>query len=254
MQSGMEPPTTPGSSDAPPPMSRGLRLHLPVQSAQIRGWLARPIGKLVLAALLVVIIGGGVGGFFLVRSLIRHGLPDDIPLPDHSSFVSHQQSSSNDPNYGTLTVQEWFVTVSDTTTEQAAIFYQSQLPSNGWQHVFGSVVSCCILIFGDKGKEDSPSQEDLTIAVQQQDTNILLDINLIQGFGPPKPLWSNGTENHIHPAQTLAFLYIRTFHFPVKSVETIEAVETSRMFSLLSRFTAPAPPLLTDAPDKTQAR
>ena len=204
MQSGTEPPTTPGGSDAPPPMSQALRLQLPVQSAQIRGWLARPIGKLVLAALLVVIIGGGVGGFFLARGLLRHGLPDDIPLPDHSSLVSQQQSSSNDPLYGTFTAQQWSFTVSDTPIKQVATFYQSQLPSNGWQHVLGGPVSCCIEITADK--DGNPPRDYLVITVQQQDATILLDIDLNQGFRPPRPLWNNGTENHVHPAQTLAFL------------------------------------------------
>lgn len=126
--------------------------------------------------LVVVVIGGGVGGFFLVRSLLRHGLPDDIPLPDHTNFSSSHQGSYNDPNYGTGTYGQWFFTVSDTTFEQIATFYQSQLPSNGWQHVVGEAESSIVLIMADK--DGNPPRESLRITAQPNGANILLVINL----------------------------------------------------------------------------
>ncbi|GHP01057.1 hypothetical protein KSF_111040 [Reticulibacter mediterranei] len=146
MQSGTQPPARPGGSDIPESSPRTSSRRPLVQSAQIRNWLARPIAKIVLTVLVVMVVSAG--GFFLVHSLQRHGLPDDIPLPDHSNFFRSDQASINDPTLGAFTKQKWGFTVSGTTLEQIDTFYRSQLPSNGWLHVEGGTST---VLSADKG-------------------------------------------------------------------------------------------------------
>jgi hypothetical protein len=100
---------------------------------------------------MLVVMVVGVGGFYLVHSFQRHGLPDDIPLPNNTSFFRSDQISVNDPSSGTFTRQKWGFTISSTTgttLEQIDTFYHSQLPSNGWQHLVGGTDT---VLSADKG-------------------------------------------------------------------------------------------------------
>ena len=106
-----------GQSVAAPPM----QFPPPVaQSPRKRSFLSRQIGKVVLLLVLVALIGGGVGIFFLLRGgTTPSTLPSDIPLPPNNSFVKQDN-------------QTWYYTVSTTTLKQVADFYQTQLPQQGW--------------------------------------------------------------------------------------------------------------------------
>lgn len=102
-----------------------------------RGFLSRPAGKIVLVVLVLLVIGGGVGVFFIVRGLgasTAAGLPSNIPLPTNSTFVKKVD-------------QTWYYTVANTTSQQIQDFYLTQLPQKGWSepNILGSTGSTVVI-------------------------------------------------------------------------------------------------------------
>jgi hypothetical protein len=88
-----------------------------------RSFLSKPAGKIALLFLVIAVLGGGVGVFFILRGLGSSpaaDLPSDVPLPANSTFVKKVD-------------QTWYYTVADTTPQQVQDFYQTQLPNKGWQ-------------------------------------------------------------------------------------------------------------------------
>jgi hypothetical protein len=81
------------------------------------------IGKIALLFLLIAVIGGGIGGFFIVRGITSNNTtataPDNVPLPTNSALVKQVD-------------QTWYYTIASTTPQQVQDFYQAQLPKKGW--------------------------------------------------------------------------------------------------------------------------
>jgi hypothetical protein len=127
------------------------------------GFFSRPAGVITLVALVVLLVGG-VGGFFVARGFLRHGVPGDIPLPDQAQFVRQV-------SYG-QGYQEWYYTVATTTAPQIGAFYQAQLPSNGWT----------------EQPDQAPVAQDygnLWYTKGSQRLNILLTTQTLQGLNAP---------------------------------------------------------------------
>jgi hypothetical protein len=93
---------------------------------------------LLLIALLVVALGGAAGGIFLAlhasstraTMLDRHGLQNNVPLPDNIAFQYKHTVTQ-----GTLTADEWIWKVSKGEPASIQQFYRDHLPDNGWTHV-----------------------------------------------------------------------------------------------------------------------
>lgn len=80
--------------------------------------------SLVLAGMLVLASGGAIG----IHIYNRHGLPGDVPLPDHVTFYAHISDSESDI---------WFWTVASPETPDALFtFYQQALLENGWDYFY----------------------------------------------------------------------------------------------------------------------
>ncbi len=135
---GNLPPAGAGQGVVPPVMA------FPPVSGQFpikrKSFLTRPEGKVALFFLLVALIGGGVGVFFIVRNIAVNsagGLPSDVPLPAKSSLVKSLSQGAD--------IQSWVYQVGGTTPEQVQAFYVAQLPRHGWQKVNalgGTVLAC----------------------------------------------------------------------------------------------------------------
>lgn len=137
MHPWMDPSIRPGGSNTPSPQQSARWLRPAGQPSRIQSWLSRPLGKISLIVLVILVVGGG--GFFLVHTLQRHGLPDDIPLPNNASFFRSDQTTVHNPPLRAYTQQKWGWTISGTTLDQIDSFYHSQLPSQGWQHLIGGI-------------------------------------------------------------------------------------------------------------------
>lgn len=127
----------PAPAGQPPEFSQpgAPPLSPPGQPGRKRGFLSRPSERAALLVLVVIVIGGGVVSFLLVsNSARRHGLPGDVPLPDHASFVQYGEGGT-----GSSEEQDWTFTVAGMTVAQADSFYQGQLPKNDWQITGNSV-------------------------------------------------------------------------------------------------------------------
>jgi len=135
MHPWMEPPIRSGGSHIPPQTQSARWLRPSVQPSRIQSWLSRPIGKISLTVLVMIVVG--IGGFFLVHSLQLHGLPGDIPLPNNASFFRSDQTTVHNPPFRTYTQQKWGWTISGTSLDQIESFYHSQLPLHGWQRLVG---------------------------------------------------------------------------------------------------------------------
>ena len=107
----------------------------------------------MLVVALVALLGGGVGSFFLVQNLLRHGLPTDIPLPDNATFVRMTQRSTD---------TEWVYTVEPTTMDKMLAFYEKELPAQGWVNTYDGAI---IGNFADLGvhKDSPPELLEITI-------------------------------------------------------------------------------------------
>lgn len=91
----------------------------------------RRLRGIVLAFLGLIVLGGAVGvGFVLSRPLLRHNLPDNVPLLANASFVTY-----TDTNQSGLHEQYWYYTVSKSTLQQVTSYYVTQLSVNNWQNV-----------------------------------------------------------------------------------------------------------------------
>ncbi|WIG59731.1 MAG: hypothetical protein OJF49_002478 [Ktedonobacterales bacterium] len=91
----------------------------------------RRLRGVVLAFLGLIVLGGAVGvGFVLSRPLLRHNLPDNVPLLANTSFVTY-----TDTHQSGLHEQYWYYTVSNSTLQQVTSYYVTQLSVNDWQNV-----------------------------------------------------------------------------------------------------------------------
>lgn len=102
-----------------------------------RSFLSTPAGKIALFFLVIVVVGGGVGVFFIVRGLgatNAANLPGDVPLPANSTFVKKVD-------------QTWYYTVANTTLQQVQDFYTAQLSQKGWPepNILGSTGSLVLI-------------------------------------------------------------------------------------------------------------
>ncbi len=109
-----------------------------------RSFLSKPAGKIALFFLVIVVVGGGIGVFFIVRGLgtvNAANLPSDVPLPANSTFVKKVN-------------QTWYYTVANTTSRQVQDFYQIELPKKGWPepNILGSTGST--VLYSCKGNQE----------------------------------------------------------------------------------------------------
>jgi hypothetical protein len=74
-------------------------------------------------------------GRLAYSAVIRHGLPGDISLPDHATFVSAGIPASVPSGQ---TGMQWLYTVAGATPPQIARAYQRTLVENGWHVVMTS--------------------------------------------------------------------------------------------------------------------
>jgi hypothetical protein len=91
-------------------------------------------GCLVISFLLLLVLGVSAFGIYFYPSLCsvgaRSGLQSDIPLPCGLTYQGHlDRSASGATGPGS---QEWVYTVDSTSPAQIKSFYQSNLPTTGW--------------------------------------------------------------------------------------------------------------------------
>jgi len=122
----------PGGVGAPPPAKRSKTTLI-----------------VIIAILAVLLVGSGTAGAIIFShksssnsastpttnpagpGFDRHGLPQNVPLPNEISFQTRHNSSALG-----ATVDTWYWTVAspdDPATAQQ--FYQNNLPNNGWNHI-----------------------------------------------------------------------------------------------------------------------
>jgi hypothetical protein len=160
------PPTQPGYGGGFPPAQPGYGGYPPGQPGPVgyapAGYAPPPTksgsGKLIaIIVIVLVVLGGGIGGFLYVRAnttnpsnpaFDRHGLPDNIPLPNGVTFKLMQNVTQTSGEVD----QEWFWTVdgpNDPATVQG--FYQSNFSNNGWTHVQSDSASGQYVVIGCQG-------------------------------------------------------------------------------------------------------
>jgi hypothetical protein len=103
----------------------------------------------------VVLVGGGIGGFLLLRhpsttsnnpagaSVDRHGLETNVPLPNNITFVLKDSPSRKiqaPAPVGTvsLSVNRWLWVVAGSTPTAVQQFYTQNLPGSGWSKLVPS--------------------------------------------------------------------------------------------------------------------
>jgi hypothetical protein len=106
-------------------------------------------GKLIIILVIVavVLVGGGVGGFLLLRhsstpnaGFDTHGLPANIPLPNNVTFAlkdSASQSFEAPAPVGTIsiTIDRWLWVVAGSDPTAVQQFYVQGLPGAGWSQI-----------------------------------------------------------------------------------------------------------------------
>jgi hypothetical protein len=139
-QSGYLPPTQPGWPPAapgfyPPPGQPGPVGYAPAPTVRPP---TRRGKALLLIALALIVLAGAAGGIFLtlhgsastMTPFDRHGLQNNVPLPDDIAFQYKHTVTQ-----GTLTADEWIWKVNKGEPTAIAQFYKDRLPKNGWAHI-----------------------------------------------------------------------------------------------------------------------
>ena len=113
------------------------------------------IGIIILIIVLLVVIGGGAtAGFLLLRkgsastqqnpgaTVDRHGLPNNVPLPNNVTFQLQDSRQFTQAGLGTANIAQWLWTV-DKPNDPTALstYYQTQLPGKGWSGIKNSTGS-----------------------------------------------------------------------------------------------------------------
>lgn len=103
---------------------------------------------IAIIVLLVVIGGGAAAGILILKkgststqqppgaTVDRHGLPDNVPLPNGVDFKLQDSRQFTQTGLGTASIAQWIWTV-DKPNDPTALstYYQNQLPGKGWTNI-----------------------------------------------------------------------------------------------------------------------
>ena len=136
-QSSYLPPTQMGwpSGFYPPPGQPGPAGYAPAPTVRPP---RRRAKALFLIALALIVLAGSAGAIFFTlhnsastaAPFDRHGLQNNVPLPDNIAFQYKHTVTQGD-----LTADEWIWKVSKGEPTNIAQFYTKSLPQNGWTHI-----------------------------------------------------------------------------------------------------------------------
>lgn len=179
-------PSFPGLQSAAPPLSRppasgaGQPVmppspHYPVISGNFplkkRTVFSSPGGRIALVVLVLLIIAGIVSIYFIIQSINRHGLPNDIPLPTTANYVKTIERLPQDP-----TDEAWLYTMSNMQPSQVIDFYQAQLPGNGWGKLMRAI---------GVGSPGAQSGGEIVACKGNKAVQVHADQASIEGVAPP---------------------------------------------------------------------
>jgi hypothetical protein len=152
----------------PPPQFPVISGKFPLKKRTIfsskGGWIA-------LAMLLLLIIAGIVSVFFIVQSINRHGLPNDIPLPTAAKYVKTIEQLP--PHQAD---EAWLYTIASMSPAQVIDFYEARLPGNGWEKVMRTI---------DGGAPVAQGSGEIVACKMNKAVQIEADQTSLEGVGAP---------------------------------------------------------------------
>jgi hypothetical protein len=151
--------------------------------------------------LLVLIGGGATAGILILKkgtaqqtpgaTVDRHGLPNNVPLPNGVTFKLQDSRQFTQTGLGTASIAQWLWTV-DKPNDPAALstYYQTQLPGKGWTNIQQSTGSNnTTQVLGCQSNQALLAQAGLTYQANGNTINApsggsVLELDLINSDNP----------------------------------------------------------------------
>ena len=158
---------------------------------------------IAIIVLLVLIGGGATAGILILKkgnaatqqtpgaSVDRHGLPDNVPLPNGVTFQLQDSRQFTQSGLGTASIAQWLWTVNKPNDPAAlSTYYQNQLPGKGWTGIQQSTGSTnTTQVLGCQNTQALLAQAGLTYQANGNTINApaggsVLELDLVNSDNP----------------------------------------------------------------------